>query len=129
MEGLKGLPQAIEAAFPQARIQTCILHLLRQSMSFARHKDRKAVAAALKAVCTALDTEAAEAALADFELSDLAARYPAIAPSGRRAWSEVIAFLDCPPGVRRLIHTTHAIEALNSRIRPAVRTRGPLPQQ
>ena len=74
-----------------------------------------------------MDAEAAEAALAEFEDSDLAARYPAIAPSWRRAWNEVIPFLDYPPEVRRLIYTTNAIEALNSKIRRAVRSRGHFP--
>ena len=120
-------PQAIEAAFPQTRIQTCIVHLLRHSMNFANYKDRKAVAAALKAIYTAVDAAAAEQALAEFEESDLARRYPAIAPSWRRAWNEVIPFLDYPPEVRRLIYTTNAIEALNSKIRRAVRTRGHFP--
>lgn len=127
VDGLKGFPQAIEAAFPQTQVQTCIVHLLRHSMSFASYKDRKEVAAALKAIYTAIDAETAEAALAEFEQSDLAARYPAIAPSWRRAWSEVIPFLDYPPEVRRLIYTTNAIEALNSKIRRAVRTRGHFP--
>ena len=127
VDGLKGFPQAIEAAFPQAQIQTCIVHLLRHSMSFASYKDRKAVATALKAIYTALDADAAEAALAEFEESDLSAKYPAIAPSWRRAWTEVIPFLSYPPEVRRLIYTTNAIEALNSKIRRAVRTRGHFP--
>ncbi|MCA3521298.1 MAG: IS256 family transposase [Rhodobacter sp.] len=127
VDGLKGFPQAIEAAFPQTQVQTCIVHLLRHSMSFASYKDRKAVAAALKAVYTAVDAEAAELALAEFENSDLTRRYPAIAPGWRRAWNEVIPFLDYPPEVRRLICTTNAIEALNSKIRRAVRTRGHFP--
>lgn len=127
VDGLKGFPQAIEAAFPQTQVQTCIVHLLRHSMSFASYKDRKAVAVALKAVYSAVDPAAAEAALTDFEESDLAARYPAIAPSWRRAWTEVIPFLDYPPEVRRLIYTTNAVEALNSKIRRAVRTRGHFP--
>lgn len=96
-------------------------------MSFASYKDRKAVAAALKAVYTAVDAEAAEVALAEFGESGLAARYPAIAPSWRRAWAEVIPFLGYPPEVRRLIYTTSAIEALNSKMRRAVRTRGHFP--
>ena len=127
VDGLKGFPQAIAAAFPQTQVQTCIVHLLRHSMSFASYKDRKAVAAALKAVYTAIDAEASEAALTEFEESDLATKYPAIAPSWRRAWNEVIPFLDYPPEVRRLIYTTNAIEALNSKIRRAVRTRGHFP--
>lgn len=96
-------------------------------MSFASYKDGKAVAAALKAVYTAVDADAAEMALTEFEKSDLAKRYPAIAPSWRRAWNEVIPFLDYPPEVRRLIDTTNSIEALNSKIRRAVRTRGHFP--
>lgn len=140
VDGLKGFPQAIEAAFPQARIQTCprhghsdqwrshgSIHLLRHSMNFASDKDRKAVAAALKAIYTAVEADAAELALAEFEESDLARRYPAIAPSRRRAWNEVIPFLDYPPEVRRLIYTTNSIEALNAKIRRAVRTRGHFP--
>ena len=127
VDGLKGFPQAIEAAFPETQVQTCIVHLLRHSMSFASYKDRKAIATALKAIYTAVDAEAAEAALLDFEESELATKYPAIAPSWRRAWNEVIPFLDYPPEVRRLIYTTNAIEALNSKIRRAVRTRGHFP--
>jgi putative transposase len=96
-------------------------------MNFASYKDRKAVAATLKGVYTAVDVEAAQAALSEFEKSDLAKCYPAIATSWRRAWNEVIPFLDYPPEVRRLIYTTNAIEALNSKIRRAVRTRGHFP--
>src|SRR5690606_22462026 len=86
VDGLKGFPQAIEAAFPRAQVQTCIVHLLRHSMNFASYKDRKAVAKALKGIYTAVNVAAAEEALATFEDSDLARRYPAIAPSWRRAW-------------------------------------------
>ena len=124
VDGLKGFARAIEAAFPQ----TCIVHLLRHSMiCCAGHKDRNAVAAALKAVYTAVDAEPAEAAPVEFEESDLARQYPAIAPNRRRAWNEVIPFLGYPPGVRRPVHTTDAIKALNSTIRRAVRTRGHFP--
>ena len=101
--------------------------LLDQDGYFASYKDRKAVAATLKAVYTAVDAEAAEVALAEFEDSDLARQYPAIAPSWRRARNELIPFLDYPPEARRLIYTTTAIEALNSKIRRAVRTRGHFP--
>ena len=83
--------------------------------------------AALTAIYTARDTVAAEAALAEFEERDLARRYPAIAPSWRRACNEVIAFLDDPPELRRLIYTTNSIEASKSKIRRAVRTRSHFP--
>lgn len=127
VDGLKGFPQAIEASFPRTQVQTCIVHLLRHSMNFASYKDRKAVANALKAVYTAVNVEAAQDALATFADSELARRYPAIAPSWRRAWLEVTPFLDYPPEVRKLIYTTNSIEALNSKIRRAVRTRGHFP--
>lgn len=110
VDGLKGFPQAIEAAFPRTRIQTCIVQLLRHSMNFASSRDRRAVAAALKAICTAADAEVAEPALPGFEESDLAKRYPAIARSWRRAWNAVIPFLDDPPELRRLICTTDEID-------------------
>lgn len=127
VDGLKGFAQTIEAAFPQTRIQTCMVHLLRYSMSFASYKDRKAVAAALKAIYAAVDVEQAAAALAEFGESDLARRYPAIEPSWRRAWNEVIPFLDYPPELRRQAYTTNSIEALKSKIRRAVRTCGHFP--
>lgn len=119
LDGLMGFPQAIEAVFPQTHVQTCIVHLLRHSMSFACYKDRKAVATALKAVYTAVDADVAEAALTEFENSDLAARYPAIAPSWRRAWNEVTPFLDYPPEVRRLIYTTNAPSRQHASYTPA----------
>ena len=127
VDGLKGFPVAIEAAFPRTQVQTCIVHLLRSSMAFASFKDRKAIANALKAIYKAVDAEAAERELKAFEDSELGAKYPAIAPMWRRAWNEVIPFLDYPEPVRRLIYTTNAIEALNSKIRRAVRTRGHFP--
>ena len=96
VDGLKGFPQAIEAAFPQTRIHTCIVHLLRHSMNFASYKDRKAVAAALKAIYTAVDADAAELALVEFEDSDLARRYPAIAPSWRRGHAYPTPARTCP---------------------------------
>lgn len=127
VDGLKGFPQAIEAAFPQTQVQTCIVHLLRASMAFASFKDRKAIANALKAIYKAVDADAALQELEAFEDSELGPKYPAIAPMWRRAWNEVIPFLDYPEPVRRLIYTTNAIEALNSKIRRAVRTRGHFP--
>ncbi len=81
VDGPKGFPRAIEAAFPSTQVQACIVHPLRHPLSFASYKDRRALAAALKAIYTAVDVEQAEAALAEFEESDLARRSPAIAPS------------------------------------------------
>ncbi|MGL5116770.1 MAG: IS256 family transposase [Beijerinckiaceae bacterium] len=127
VDGLKGFPEAITAVFPDTIVQTCIVHLLRNSMDFASWKDRKTLAGALKGIYRATDAVAAEAALTAFEASFWGQRYPAIGQSWRRAWSEVIPFFAFPGDVRRIIYTTNAIEALNSRLRRAVRARGHFP--
>lgn len=127
VDGLKGFPEAILAVFPEATVQTCIVHLLRHSLDFVSYKDRKAVAAALKDIYRAIDAEAGEAALSAFEAGDWGRRYPAIGQSWRRAWSEVVPFYAFPGDVRRILYTTNAIEALNSKLRRAVRARGHFP--
>ncbi len=127
VDGLTGLPDAITAVFPDAMVQTCLVHLLRNSMDFVSWKDRKALAGALKEIYRAIDAEAAEAALTAFEAGPWGQRYPAIAQSWRRAWGEVIPFFAFPDEVRRIIYTTNAIEALNSKLRRAVRARGHFP--
>jgi putative transposase len=127
VDGLKGFPEAIAAVFPDATVQTCIVHLLRQSLAFVSYKDRKAVAAALKDVYRAGDAAAGEAALAAFEEGPWGRKYPAIGPAWRRAWDEVVPFYAFPAEVRRLLYTTNAIEALNSKLRRAVRARGHFP--
>jgi len=127
VDGLKGFPEAIVAVFPEATVQTCIVHLLRHSLDFVSYKDRKSVAAALKGVYRAKDAADGEAALAAFETGVWGQKYPAIGQSWRRAWSEVIPFYAFHPDVRRLIYTTNAIEALNSKLRRAVRARGHFP--
>src|SRR4051795_9849094 len=127
VDGLKGFPEAITAVFPQATVQTCIVHLLRHSLDFVSWKDRKPVAAALKEVYRAVDAAAGEAALAAFEAGPWGGKYPAISQSWRRAWGEVVPFYAFPAEVRRLLYTTNAIEALNSKLRRAVRARGHFP--
>jgi putative transposase len=127
VDGLKGFPEAITAVFPEATVQTCIVHLLRHGLAFVSYKDRKAVAAALKEVYRAADAAAAETALAAFEDGPWGLRYPAIGQSWRRAWGEVVPFYAFPGEVRRLLYTTNAIEALNSKLRRAVRARGHFP--
>jgi putative transposase len=127
IDGLKGFPEAIVAVFADATVQTCIVHLLRHSLDFVSYKDRKAVAAALKDVYGALDAVAGEKALAAFEAGPWGRKYPAIGESWRRAWSEVVPFYAFHPDVRRLVYTTNAIEALNSKLRRAVRARGHFP--
>ena len=127
VDGLKGFPDAINAVFPETTVQTCIVHLMRNSLDFASWKDRKELAASLKSIYAALDDTAAEAALTAFEASSWGRKYPAIGQIWRRAWSEVIPFFAFPKDVRRIIYTTNAIEALNSKLRRAVRARGHFP--
>jgi putative transposase len=127
VDGLKGFPDAINAVFPQTQIQTCIVHLLRNSMEYAGWKDRKPVATGLKDVYRAPDAQAAAVALTEFEEGPWGRKYPAIAASWRRNWAEVIPFFAYPLEVRRMIYTTNAIEALNSSIRRSVRARGHFP--
>lgn len=127
VDGLKGFPDAITAVFPEAVVQTCIVHLLRNSMDFVSWKDRKPLVTALKGIYRAVDAKAAEAALSTFEASEWGQRYPAIGQSWRRVWAEVIPFFAFPEAVRKILYTTNAIEALNSKLRRAVRARGHFP--
>ena len=127
VDGLKGFPEAINAVFPQTIVQTCIVHLIRHSMNFAAWKDRKDVAKALKAVYRAKDADAAEIALGEFEAGPWGEKYSAIGPSWRRNWDLIIPFFAFPEAVRKIIYTTNAIEALNSKLRRAVRARGHFP--
>ena len=115
VDGLKGFPDAITAVFPQAQVQTCIVHLIRRSLDFVSYKDRRAVAAALKEVYRAKDADAGAAALEAFAAGDWVRKYPAIALSWRRHWPAVIPFFAFPTDVRRIIYTTNAIEALNAK--------------
>ena len=127
VDGLKGFPEAITAVFPQAQVQTCVVHLIRHSLAFVSYKDRRAVAATLKQIYRAKDADAGKTALEDFSNGQWGKKYPAIAQSWRRNWSEVIPFFAFPDEVRRIIYTTNAIESLNAKLRRAVRTRGHFP--
>jgi putative transposase len=127
VDGLKGFPEAINAVFPDTMVQTCIVHLIRHSMDFASWRDRKAIATELKAIYRAKDAQGGEAALDTFDASTWGRKYPAIAQSWRRNWTQVIPFFAFPIAVRRIIYTTNAIEALNAKLRRAVKTRGHFP--
>ena len=127
VDGLKGFPEAISAVFPETVVQTCIVHLIRHSLSFVSWKDRRTVVPALRAIYRAKDADAGLEALDEFEAGPWGQRYPAIAQSWRRNWEHVIPFFAFPESVRRIIYTTNAIEALNSKLRRAVRTRGHFP--
>ena len=127
VDGLKGFPEAILAVFPEATVQTCIVHLLRHSLDFVSFKDRKLVATALKDIYRAVDAVTAEAALTAFEAGPWGRKYAAIGQSWRRAWGEVVPFYAFHVDVRRLLYTTNAIEALNAKLRRAIRARGHFP--
>lgn len=127
VDGLKGFPEAINAAFPQTLVQTCIVHLLRNALAYVSWQDRRQVVAALKPIYQAPTADAALRALGEFEAGRLGSKYPAIAPLWRRQWEQVIPFFAFPPEVRRIIYTTNAIESLNSTLRTAVRSRGHFP--
>jgi putative transposase len=127
VDGLKGFPQAIVSVFPDTVVQTCIVHLMRHGLDFVSYKDRKPVAAALKGIYRAVDAAAGEAALTAFDDSPWGKKYPAIGQAWRRAWGEVVPFYAFPADVRRILYTTNAIEALNAKLRRAVRARGHFP--
>ena len=127
VDGLKGFPEAINAVFPETVVQTCVVHLIRNSMSFASWKDRKLIAQSLRSVYRAENATAGLAALEAFEEGHWGRKYPAIALSWRRHWDQVIPFFAFSEAIRRIIYTTNAIEALNSKLRRAVRTRGHFP--
>ena len=127
VDGLRGFPEAIEAVFPRTQIQTCIVHLIRNSLNFVAWKYRKALAAELKAIYQAPNAEAAEAALTAFEQGPSGVKYPPIAQAWRRQWTQVIAFFAYPPEVRRILYTTNAIESLNYQLRKVIKTKGHFP--
>ena len=127
VDGLKGFPEAINAAFPQTLVQTCIVHLLRNALAFVSWQDRREVVAALKPIYQAATADAALVALEGFEAGPWGKKYTAIAPLWRRQWAQVIPFFAFPSEVRRIIYTTNAIESLNSTLRTAVRSRGHFP--
>ena len=127
VDGLTGLADAIETAFPTTTVQTCIVHLLRNSLDYASWKDRKKLAAALRPIYTAVSAEVAEAALRDFAAGPWGQKHPTIVQSWQRAWAQVIPYFACPPAVRRVIYTTNAIESLHMRLRKIIKTRGHFP--
>lgn len=127
VDGLKGFPEAVEAAFPEATVQTCLVHLVRYSLAHASWRERKSLATVLRPIYQAETLEGAEEALDAFEASSWGRKFPAIVRSWRRNWTQVIPFFAFSKPIRRMIYTTNAIESLNSTVRRAVRTRGHFP--
>ena len=126
-DGLKGMPEALGAVFPATTLQTCIVHLIRNSLDYASWKDRKALAGAIKPIYTAPSAEAAQAELEAFEGSAWGIKFPTVVAAWRRAWDKVIPFFAFPPEVRKVIYTTNAIESVNARLRKIIKTRGHFP--
>jgi putative transposase len=128
VDGLTGFPEAIEAVFPEAWVQTCIVHQIRSSMRYVTYQDRKKVAAALKPVYGAVNAEAAQHALDAFD-EQWGSKYPMIAQSWRERWAYIIPFLSLPADLRRAVYTTNSIENLNRQIRKSINTRGHFPDE
>jgi transposase-like protein len=126
-DGLKGMSEALSVVFPATTLQTCIVHLIRNSLDYAGWKDRKALAAAIRPIYTAVTAEAAAEALNEFEAGPWGQKFPTVVAAWRRAWDRVIPFFAFPPAVRRVIYTTNAIESVNSQIRKIIKTRGHFP--
>ena len=141
-DGLKGLPDAIEATWPQALVQTCVIHLLRASMRLCSWKDRKAIVAGLRRVYTAVNAEAAGKALDELEeqwalnqleihfpnrLNLTRDRYPGVIRIWRQAWEEFTPFLRFPPELRKVVYTTNVVESVHYQLRKVTKTRGHFP--
>ena len=126
-DGLVGMEEALAVGYPQTTLQTCIVHLIRNSLSYAGWKDRKQLAAALRPIYTAVSAEAAEREREAFAQGPWGQKFPTIAPAWRRVWDKVIPFFAFPLEVRRVLYTTNAIESVNARLRKILKTRGHFP--
>lgn len=126
-DGLKGIPEALAAVFPATTLQTCIVHLIRNSLDYASWKDRKALAAAIRPIYTAVSAEAALAALDAFADGPWGQKFPTVCAAWRNAWDRVIPFFAFAPEIRKVIYTTNAIENVNSQLRKIIKTRGHFP--
>jgi transposase-like protein len=129
VDGLSGMPAAISAVWPQAIVQTCIVHLIRASMRYSSKRHLTALLAALRPIYQAPTLEAARVALEEMEAGEIGQRYPAIPRAWRAAWDEFTPFLAYSPEIRKVLYTTNMIESLNSRLRKATRNRGAFPSE
>jgi putative transposase len=128
VDGLTGFPDAIEATFPQAWVQTCIVHLIRSSLRYVNYRDKKKVATALRPIYTAANADDALAELDRFD-AEWGARYPAAVQAWRASWEHVTPFLSLPEDLRRAVYTTNTIEGLHRQVRKAIKTRGHFPDE
>lgn len=127
-DGLKGMPDSVEAVFPQALVQTCIIHLIRGTFRYASKRYWDAIARDLRPIYTAPSAKAAWTAFEEFE-EKWATPYPAISRLWRDAWEQFIPFLDYDVEIRRVLCSTNAIESLNARYRRAVNAKGHFPTE
>lgn len=125
-DGLNGLPDAIEAAWPKAKVQTCVIHLIRSSMKYVSWKDRKKAAAALRPIYTAVNEAAAKSALEDLR-RDFGKKSPGMVAAWERAWDTFVPFLEFDSAIRKVIYTTNAIESMNFQLRKIIKNRGHFP--
>jgi len=128
IDGLKGFPQAIESVFPEARVQLCIVHMVRASLNYVNWKERKQVAADLKAIYRASTERQAEQELNEF-IAKWGHKYQAIGKLWKDNWDRVIPFFEFPADVRRVIYTTNAVESLHMSLRKIIKTRGSFPSE
>ena len=126
-DGLKGMPEALAAVYTDTTLQTCIVHLIRNSLDYASWKERKALAAAIKPIYKAASAEAALAELDAFAEGPWGQKFPTVVASWRRAWTHVMPFFAFPPAIRKVIYTTNAIESVNAQLRKIIKTRGHFP--
>lgn len=126
VDGLKGFPEAIEAVFPRAQVQLCLVHLLRHSLSYVSYKERKEVAADLKLIYTAATLEEAETRLLEFA-EKWESRYPVVVRSWQSNWSRIVPMFAFTPEIRRAVYTTNAIESLNYSLRKIIKNRALFP--
>jgi transposase-like protein len=127
-DGLKGLPQAVEAVWPRTIVQTCVVHLLRNSFRYAARQDWDKIARALRSVYTAATEDAATERFMEFA-ETWGRKYPAIVKLWSDAWAEFVPFLAFDVKIRKVIRSTNAIESVNAPIRKAVRARGHFPNE
>jgi len=122
VDGLKGFPEAINSVFPDTQVQLCIVHMVRNSLKFVSHKDKKAVAKDLRFIYTSLNRETAEKELQNFK-KKWDDKYSTIGDSWQRNWNEITPFFDYPNFIRKAIYTTNAIESINCSIRKVTKNR------
>ena len=127
-DGLKGLPDSIRLTWPEAVVQTRVVHMVRNSLRYASRKHWKQITRQMREIYTAPTVEAAEAHFAAFK-ADWNETYPAMINAWENAWPEFVPFLEYPLDLRTLVYTTNSIESLNARFRRAVRHRGHFPTE